>query len=69
MNSVGGEDSDQNDSEMTERLTKYNPEGKRKAGRIYVMNNSIRKASDKNWWREAKHRDGWSRILEDTKAT
>jgi hypothetical protein len=48
MNSVGGEDSDQNDSEMTERLTKYNPEGKRKAGRIYVMNNSIRKASDKN---------------------
>jgi hypothetical protein len=38
MNSVGGEDSDQNDSEMTEGLMKYNPEGKRKAGWICVMN-------------------------------
>jgi len=47
MNSVGGEDSDQNDSEMTERLMNYNPEGKRKAGWIYVMNNNMRKASGK----------------------
>jgi hypothetical protein len=47
MNSVGGEDSDQNDSEMTERLKKYNPKGKRKAGWIYVMNNNMRKASGK----------------------
>jgi hypothetical protein len=30
MNSAGGEDSDQNDSEMTERLRKYNQEGKKK---------------------------------------
>jgi len=48
MNSMGGEDSGQNDSEMTERLTKYKPEGKRKAGWIYVMNNDMRKASGKN---------------------
>jgi hypothetical protein len=35
---VGGEDSDQNDSVMTERLMKYNAEGKRKAGWIYFVN-------------------------------
>jgi hypothetical protein len=48
MNSGGGEGSDQNDSETTERLMKYNPEGKRKAGWNYVMNNDMRGASDKN---------------------
>jgi hypothetical protein len=31
-----------------ERLRKYNPEGKRKAGWIYVVNNDIRKACGKN---------------------
>jgi hypothetical protein len=48
MNSMGGEDIDQNYSEMTERLMKYNPAGKRKAGCIYVRNNDMRKASGKN---------------------
>ena len=47
MNREQGENSDQNDREMTEILMKYNPEGKRKAGWIYVVNNDMRETSGK----------------------
>jgi hypothetical protein len=41
------------DSDMTDRLMTYNPEGKRKVGRpkgrwIYVVNNGMRKAIVRN---------------------
>jgi hypothetical protein len=32
------------------------------------MNNDMRKASVRNWRREAKGRDGWERITEEPKA-
>jgi hypothetical protein len=61
------------DTEMSKLIMNYSPEGEKRARRpkaicIDAVDNDMRKAGVRNWRMEAKDRDGWCRILEESKA-
>jgi hypothetical protein len=61
------------DSEMSKLIMNYSPEGEKRARSpkaicIDTVDNDMRKAGVRNWRMEAKDRDGWCRILEESKS-